>query len=155
MSPNILSQAMSWPHAFDGLLATAPPAIWWKPPPICTAASLPSALKLVLDQNYLCEPAWPSLNYWSDPYDQAGRRLVMQINLFARSTYGSSIVLDPPSSESTARTTVRGSSAEQLVQRQAAAGSAEQPVSLYYWQLHVLNSLHEQHAWCSVSVRPT
>ena len=155
MSPNILSQAMSWPHAFDGLLATAPPAIWWKPPPICTAASLPPALKLVLDQNYLCEPAWPSLNYWSDPYDQAGRGLVMQINLFARSTYGSSIVLDPPSSDSTARTTVRGSSAEQLVQRQAAAGSAEQPVSLYYWQLHVLNSLHEQHALCSVSVRPT
>ena len=133
---------MSWPHAFDGLLATAPPAIWWKPPPICTAASLPPALKLVLDQNYLCEPAWPSLDYWSDPYDQAGRGLVMQINLFARSTYGSSIVLDPPSSDSTARTTVRGSSAEQLVQRQAAAGSAEQPVGLYYWQLHVLDSLH-------------
>jgi hypothetical protein len=155
MSPNILSQAMSWPHAFDGLLATAPPAIWWKPPPICTAASLPPALKLVLDQNYLCEPAWPSLNYWSDPYDQAARGLVMQINLFARSTYGSSIVLDAPSSDSTARTTVRGSSAEQLVQRQAAAGSAEQPVSLYYWQLHVLDSLHEQHAWCSVSVLPT
>ena len=63
-------------------------------------------------------------------------------HLFARSTYGSSIVLDPPSSDSTARTTVRGSSAEQLVQRQAAAGSAEQPVSLYYWQLHVLDSLH-------------
>ena len=146
MSPNILSQAMSWPHAFDGLLATAPPAIWWQPPPICTAASLPPALKLVLDQNYLCEPAWPSLNYWSDPYDQAGRRLVMQINLFARSTYGSSIDLDAPSSDSTSRTTVRSSTAEQLVQRQAAAGSAEQPVSLYYWQLHMLNSLHEQHA---------
>ena len=143
---------MSWPHAFDGLLATAPPAIWWKPPPICTAASLPPALKPVLDQNYLCEPAWPSLNYWSDPYDQAARSHVMQIDdadvdhLFARSTYGSSIVLDAPSSDSTSRTTVSGSSAEHLVQRQAAAGSAEQPVSLYYWQLHVLNSLHEQHA---------
>ena len=152
---------MSWPHAFDGLLATAPPAIWWKPPPICTAASLPPALKLVLDQNYLCEPAWPSLNYWSDPYDQAARSHVMQIDdadvdhLFARSTYGSSIALDAPSSEFTSRTTVSGSSGEQLVQRQAAAGSHEQPVSLYYWQLHVLNSLHEQLAWCSVSVRPT
>ena len=100
-----------------------------------------SCFKLVLDQNYLCEPAWPSLNYWSDPYDQAVRGHVMQINLFARSTYGSSIVLDAPSSDSTSRTTVRSSTAEQLVQRQAAAGSAEQPVSLYYWQLHVLNSL--------------
>ena len=92
MSPNILSQAMSWPHAFDGLLATAPPAIWWKPPPICTAASLPPALKLVLDQNYLCEPAWPSLNYWSDPYDQAVRGHVMQINLFASGSFLSSVL---------------------------------------------------------------
>ena len=83
---------MSWPHAFDGLLATAPPAIWWKPPPICTAASLPPALKLVLDQNYLCEPAWPSLNYWSDPYDQAVRGLVMQINLFASGSFLSSVL---------------------------------------------------------------
>ena len=70
-----LARSLSWPHAFERdwgphALQVAPPAVWWKPPPICTAATLPPGLKLVLDHNYLCEPAWPSVAYWGDPSDQ-------------------------------------------------------------------------------------
>ena len=72
------AQAMSWPHAFEGFLAPAPPAMWWNPPPICTAATLPPALKLVLDQNYLCEPAWPSCHLLERSLRSSGSNFVLQ-----------------------------------------------------------------------------
>ena len=142
-----LAKALSWPHAFDGLLAPAPPAIWSQPPgqfkfgPICKEVTFPQALALVFEQNYLCEPAWPSASYWND---------VTMVRLFSTYWHGYLPRIGPGCNTqwsvdwsqtvtTTVRTAMSGSSAEQPVQHQAAASSDEQPAFLYYVQLRVHN----------------
>jgi len=144
-----LAQALSWPHAFDGLLAPAPPAIWCKPPgqfqfgAICRKVTFPQALALVFEENYLCEPAWPSATYWSTK-NWYGYMPFMPPSCLTHWQLKEWKIWSSTSDDLTARTTVSGRSAEQPVQHLASASSAEQPAGLYYAQMR----LHTRRMGC-------
>jgi len=142
-----LAKAVSWPHAFDGLLAPAPSAIWCKAPgqlqfgAICRKVTFPQALALVFEENYLCEPAWPSATYWSTvnswgvlvciPPPCVSYWHFKPLDTYWNSWSSSSSTSD----DFTARTTVSDSNAA----TQQFPSGAEQPAGLCYKQLREHN----------------